>query len=193
MRKTWLVAVALLGIAQAEAAEIVYRDPPAAEISSLTLTGTPESQPDIFGTGRSYGTDLRYDLGGGFRAEFESLYSYSNHSGLSQGFGGVNSSSMMLRGLYEFDGGSWRVKPFIGAGVGMVNVNAGLLGNESSDWVQAYQVRGGVNYAISQKLMGSIGYNWVKGQKPTLLVKGIPAKIEFPSGGVFLGLNYKLR
>lgn len=193
MRKRLLLASVVLSIAQANAAEIVYRDPPAPEATTLSLTATSDSQPDIFGTGRSYGSDLRYDLGGGFSTEFESLYSYTNRSGLSDGLGGVNSNTMMLRGLYELDGGSWRMKPFVGAGVGMVNVNAGLLGAESNDWVAAYQVRGGVNYAISQKLMGSVGYNWVKGQKPTLMVRGIPAKIEFPSGGVFLGLNYKLR
>jgi hypothetical protein len=54
-------------------------------------------------------------------------------------------------------------------------------------------VKGGVNYALSAKLMGSLGYSWTEGSKPHLTLRGIPAKVEFPAGGFFLGLNYKLR
>ena len=194
MWKLLLLAGAVISVTQVQAAETVYVPQVEPEEIRLTLTPTLPTETDIFSAGRSFGTKSDYYLGDGFRMEFENLNSYTDRSGLSDGMGGVNNTSMMLRGLYEFDSGrSWRLKPFIGAGFGMVDVNVGIAGLHANDWVSAYQVKGGMNLAFSQKLIGSVGYNWVKGQKPQLLLRGIPAKVEFPDGGFFLGLNYKLR
>ncbi len=192
MRKLLLTLGVVISVAQAQAAQIVDAPSVEPESSGFSFIPTSNLQPDIFSTGRAFGGVSRYQFRNGLTTEFENLNSYTNRAGLSDGAGGVHSSSMMFRGLYEYDQEAWRMKPFIGTGVGMVDVNANLLGVHDSDWVAAYQVKGGVKMAFSQKVMGTFGYNWVKGQKPTLTLRGIPAKVEFPDGGFFLGLNYKL-
>ena len=73
----------------------------------------------------------------------------------------------------------------------MIGLNQRILGISGSDWVSAYQLRGGVTLGFNQKLLGSLGYQWSMGSKPHLSLAGIPTKVEIDRHGFVLGINYK--
>ena len=72
----------------------------------------------------------------------------------------------MVSGLYELDGGAWRLKPFVGAGFGVMDVSTILLGREQISLATDVQFKGGVNFNITQKLLGSFEWRWSHGSKP---------------------------
>jgi hypothetical protein len=101
-----------------------------------------------------------------------------------------------LSNLYQFRDGSWRLKPYDGAGYRAAdasNPNISLAGN---DWVDAYQARGG-DAGITQKLRRQAAYRWTEDRVTRLSniqVAGMPNWIDVPDGGgVFLGFDYGLK
>jgi len=144
------------------------------------------------GIGRS-GTETRYDFGNGFKTEIERREFSAAVPGLSETpAGGVRSTTLMLNGLYEFRNGGWRLKPYVGVGFGTTDVSARLLGVAQSSFTPTYQLKGGVNYNISAKLLGKLEYNWSQGNGPSLGLSGIPANFKLKRGGFIVGVNYKL-
>jgi opacity protein-like surface antigen len=98
--------------------------------------------------------------------------------------GDVSATSLMLNGLYEFSNGTWHLKPFVGGGFGFVDANARALGVTTNDWQKAYQVHGGVEVGLAQKLMGSVQYSFTQG-----ILK--PTKFNLSSHGVSIGFKYQ--
>jgi len=155
----------------------------------LVRPATDELRPDDLSSG-AYG----YAFGNGFGAEVERLAFGSAIPGISETpVGGIRSTRMMLNGMYEFSNGSWRLKPYIGIGIGMTDFSTRLLGNTENSFIPTYQVKGGVNYNISQKLLGKLEYRWSQGSAPSLGIQGLPAKFQLKRGGFLLGLNYRLQ
>jgi len=150
-------------------------------------------QIERFGPGRSFGTAYGYDFGNGFKTDVESVTKLESPERLANlpVSGGITTTSVMLNGMYEISDGAWRMKPFIGARIGMIGLNQRILGISGSDWVSAYQLRGGVTLGFNQKLLGSLGYQWSMGSKPHLSLAGIPTKVEIDRHGFVLGINYK--
>ena len=135
-----------------------------------------------------------YAFGNGFKTEIERL----NYSAIIPGFsatpaGGVRSTTLMLNGLYEFSSGGWRLKPYIGVGFGTTDFSARLLGVGDSSFIPTFQLKGGVNYSINQKLLGKFEYRYSQGSKPSIGIEGLPAKFQLKSGGFLVGLNYRLQ
>jgi opacity protein-like surface antigen len=131
---------------------------------------------------------------GGFRAEVEAVASSLNIPGLGMTpVGNLEATRLMLNGLYEVSGGGWRMKPYLGAGFGVIDINARLLGHEETTLFTDFQVKGGVNYNITQQLFGRLEYRWSQGEKPSLGIAGVPAKFQLKSGGFRIGLNYRLQ
>jgi opacity protein-like surface antigen len=161
---------------------------------TLTQSGVPQpAQTETFGAGRSYGAAYGYNFGNGFRTELESFNSYAaaeRHGNLPAG-GSLSATTVMLNGFYEFSDGTWRMKPYVGAGFGMIDVNQHVLGASGNNWSTAYQVRGGVSLGLTQKLLGSLEYRWTMGSKPHFSLGGIPTKLEVDRHGFVLGVNYK--
>jgi opacity protein-like surface antigen len=161
--------------------------------SSTLATAQSTASAQQFGTGDSHGTAYGLDLGKGFRTEIEGLSS----SGTSARLGGVAAAGSLttarvtLKGMYEFRDGEWRLKPYVGAGFGVVDVNEHVLGAARNDWNGAYQLRGGVTLGFTQKLLGSLEYRWAMGSKPHFSLAGIPTKLEVDRHGFVLGINYK--
>jgi opacity protein-like surface antigen len=151
------------------------------------------SQTESLGIGKSYGAAYGYDFGNGFRTEIESLTSNAASDRLSglPVSGNLSTTRVMLNGLYEFSDGAWRTKPYLGAGVGVVELNARMLGISNNDWIAAYQLRGGVALGFTQKLVGSFEYRWTNGSKPHFSLAGIPTKLEVDRHGFVVGVNYK--
>jgi opacity protein-like surface antigen len=160
---------------------------------NLNLSGQPQSEPTQgFAPGRSYGAAYGLNFGSGFRTEVESFA--SNAASLRHGDttgGSLSTTTVMLNGLYEFNRDGWHMKPYVGAGFGMIDVNQSILGASGNDWTTAYQVRGGVTMGLTQKLLGSLEYRWTMGSKPHFSLAGIPTKLEVDRHGFVLGFNYK--
>jgi len=126
----------------------------------------------------------------GFRTEFEALDATLD---IPSAVGNLNATRLLLSGLYEFSSGGWRLKPYVGAGVGVMDVSARLLGHEQSSIGTDIQFKGGVNFNITQKLLGSFEWRWSHGSKPTFALGGIPTKFQLKRGGFLIGVNYKLQ
>ena len=134
-----------------------------------------------------------YDFGNGFKTEIERLeYSATVPGPSLTPAGGVRSTTLMLNGLYEFRNGGWRLKPYVAVGFGTTDFSARLLRDTQNSFTPTYQVKGGVNYNISAKLLGKMEYNWSQGNGPSLGLSGIPAKFKLKRGGFVVGVNYKL-
>jgi opacity protein-like surface antigen len=125
----------------------------------------------------------------GFRTEVEAFEEAVEIGGTPLG---LKTGRVMLSGLYEFSSGGWRMKPYIGAGVGVMDVNARLLTHEESTLLGDLQFKGGVNFNFTQKLLGKLEWRWSHGSKPTFAFAGIPTKFQLKRGGFLLGFNYKL-
>lgn len=198
MRRWWLFGAALsflVGTASAQTSNGSYVN---ADDRVLLPPAVTLAQPDITQVAslesRSFGTAYGYDLGNGFKTEIQGVTARAANehlANLPSGGSGIAATSIMLKGMYEFSGGAWRMSPYLGAGLGMVDANARILGATSNDWVSAYQLQGGVNLGFTQKLAGSLEYHWTMGSKPHFELAGIPAKLEVNRHGVVLGMNYK--
>ena len=197
-RRGWFltgVALALLtGTAFAETPG-TYRDSEGSVLLPPVLTF---SQAGIVKTTRSNGANsgagaFGFDLGSGFKTEIEGSTARApeNPFGNLPTSGGLSGSSVMFNGLYEFSDGAWRMKPYVGAGLGVVDANARILGETRNDWVTAYQLHGGVTLGFTQKVAGSLEYRWTMGSKPNFSLAGIPTKLEIDRHGFVLGVNYK--
>ena len=131
---------------------------------------------------------------GGFRTEFEAITEATVIPG--QGItpvGNVSATRVMVSGLYELDGGAWRLKPFVGAGFGVMDISTILLGHEEQSFATDVQFKSGLNFNITQKLLGSFEWRWSQGSKPTFALGGVPTKFQLKRGGFMLGMNWKLQ
>ena len=133
-------------------------------------------------------------LNGGFRTEVEALDEAVAipGSGMTP-VGSLRAQRVMVSGLYELDGGAWRLKPFVGAGIGVMDVSTRLLGHEQTEFATDVQFKGGLNFNITQKLLGSFEWRWSHGSKPTFALAGVPTKFQLKRGGFLIGMNYKLQ
>jgi opacity protein-like surface antigen len=151
------------------------------------------TQTESFGFGNSRATTYGYDLGHGFKTELEGVTSNAASDrlgGLAAG-GNVTSTHVTLNGMYEFSDGAWRMRPYVGAGIGAVDVNQHVLGAAANRLVSAYQLRGGVQLGFTQRLVGSLEYRWTNGSKPSFALAGVPTKVEVNRHGFTIGFNYK--
>jgi len=131
---------------------------------------------------------------GGFRTEIEAIDEAVAIPG--QGMtpvGSLRAQRVVLSGLYELNGGAWRLKPFVGAGIGLIDISTILLGHEQIEFATDLQFKSGVNFNITQKLLGSFEWRWSQGSKPTFAFAGVPTKFQLKRGGFMLGVNYKLQ
>jgi opacity protein-like surface antigen len=129
---------------------------------------------------------------GGFRAEIEAIEESLDISGVGVTPLGLRASRLMLSGLYEFSSGGWRMKPYVGAGFGVLDVNSRLLTGEESALMTDIQFKGGLNFNFTQKLLGRLEWRWSQGSKPTFAFAGVPTKFQLKRGGFVVGFNYKL-
>lgn len=107
---------------------------------------------------------LGYRFGNGVRTEIEGGYRHNDGNALI-GNGKVNTEvrawDAMTNVLYDFDLGS-PIRPYVGVGVGAVNVDAKVGGVGSDDnWAFGYQGIAGVEYALSDSLALFTDYRYL--------------------------------
>jgi opacity protein-like surface antigen len=198
MRRWWLIGAALSFLAGTASAETsgsyVNADDAVLLPPAVTLAQPDITQIASLESRNVSGTAYGYDLGNGFKTEIQGVTARATNEHLANlpaGGSGIAATSVMLKGMYEFSDGAWRMSPYVGAGFGVVDSNARVLGATSNDWVSAYQLQGGINLGFTQKLMGSLEYRWTMGSKPHFSLAGIPAKLEVNRHGFVVGMNYK--
>ena len=134
------------------------------------------------------------EANGGFRTEVEVVEANLDIPGAGlTPVGNLKATRLMLSALYEFGRGAWRLKPYVGAGVGVIDMSARLLGHEETSITSDFQFKSGVKMAITQKILGSFEWRWSHGSEPTFASGGVPTKFQLKRGGFMLGLNYRLQ
>ena len=161
--------------------------------STLNAAQSANLPTESLGFGNSSATAFGYDFGNGFSTEIESLSSNaaSDRLGGLAASGNLTAARVTLKGMYDFSDGAWHLKPYVGAGFGVMDVNEHILGMNGNGWATAYQLRGGVTLGFTQKLVGSLEYRWTNGSKPVFALAGIPTKVEVDRHGFTVGFNYK--
>lgn len=147
---------------------------------------------DGFGVGVAIGRWL--DARQHWRAEVELSYRENDidRLGAGRGRGEVNSLAYMVNGYYDFRPGE-QVQPYVGAGVGIADIDAENIGVggsrlDDNDSVFAYQFIGGVGYQLTNTvdLFGELRY----------LASDDPEfdggrELEYESANVLAGLRYR--
>jgi opacity protein-like surface antigen len=143
--------------------------------------------------GKASGSVYGFDFGNGFKTQIEGLGFSAN----GERVGGLAASQtftttrLLLKGLYEFSEGSWRVMPYVSGGFGVTDLSAHVLGVASNDWSTAYHVSGGVAVGFTEKVMGDLEYRWTNGSQASFAVMGAPTKVGPDDHSVTLGVNFK--
>jgi len=123
---------------------------------------------------------LGYQLGNGFRVEFEPGYRRNSADSTSTTFGGrdadgrISAISLMGNAIYELPL-TFGLRPYIGVGLGAARLSAdftvpnqgGLpLRVDDEDWVFAYQGIAGVGYALTDNVTVALDYRYFKTRDP---------------------------
>lgn len=123
------------------------------------------------------------------RAETELLYSEADRKDVSTGkiktFGGL------VNGYYDFDTGT-KVRPYVGAGIGVAQLKLDSGAVHGDDTGFAYQLKTGVSYPINDRLSAQLGYRYL-GVNDVRIGQG-PGRIDgdYHDHAVTAGLTYKL-
>ena len=155
--------------------------------------------------GLAVGGAIGYDTGT-IRLEGEVAFQENDFGKMTGSAGGVSASlglsgnmaflGVLLNGYYDFrNDGSFT--PYVTAGLGFANISVNDLGipsqgvpssGDEDDSVFAYQVGGGLGFAISDSATLNIGYRLLGTADPEF--EGV--KAEFLSHNVLVGIRIKL-
>jgi opacity protein-like surface antigen len=124
-----------------------------------------------------------------FRVEGELLYSDDK---AKIGGGRVKVLSGLANGFYDFDTGT-KLKPFVGAGlgIGQVKLEGGLV--HDSDTGFAYQLQTGVAYPINDRLSAQVGYRYLGVNDVKIGSRTDAVRGDYHDQAVTVGLTYKLQ
>ena len=157
------------------------------------LVGGVTQSPDLGFDGVDYEMEVGYNVGGGFGWNFgpnitagaDFFFTSSDYKGFSTS---LESFSAMVDGRYSFDMGD--CKPYLGAGIGAVQVHYSNAGNASgSEWAFGYQLEAGTLIATGEKWDVIVGYRFQSAEDVTI---GANPGIEYQSHNVSVGLNFAL-
>ncbi|MBY0563671.1 MAG: OmpA family protein [Hyphomonadaceae bacterium] len=126
---------------------------------------------------------LGYGWGNGFRAEAELAYRSNDVEDVDEE---VTATSALLNLLYDFNR-EGKVRPYVGAGVGYAQVEAG--DEDESNW--AWQGLAGLGFPINSQLTFDLGYRYFT--VPELEVDGgfRTVDAEYTHQAVTVGLRYQ--
>ena len=142
------------------------------------LEGAGVFQVSEFDIGFAVGGVVGYKWKSGLRAEAEVTYRKNELDKLDLGFttipasdGDRDSLVFMANGFYDIDIGS-KFMPYLGGGVGFAHISindASIFGvtlADDSDTVFAFQLGGGVNFALSPRVSFSLDYRYLHALDP---------------------------
>jgi opacity protein-like surface antigen len=149
-----------------------------------------------FDTGYALGVAVGHNFGM-FRLEGEfgyqqndieeaSAYGYS-----ASAYGDINCFSLLINGYFDFVNTS-PLTPYIGLGIGMARIEvksfeiAGYRIGSDDDTVFAYQLGGGVGYAMNENVTLDLQYRYFATEDPEFGV----VDAEYATHNVYFGLRY---
>lgn len=132
--------------------------------------------------GYRWTNNLRTELEGGFRRTDADLDGGGGH-------GHLDATNVMGNVLYDIDTGS-RLTPYVGVGVGAVNVNVDASNFDDSDWAFGYQGIAGVSYALTDRMDAFVDYRYMATAGLGLDSNGAQSDDEYRSHTVLVGLRY---
>lgn len=122
-----------------------------------------------------------------FRAEGQILYADDEQK---VGEGRIKVLAGLANAYYDFDTGT-KLKPFIGAGVGIGQVKLDDSAIDGDDTGFAYQLQAGVAYPINDKLSAQVGYRYL-GVNDVEIGSGAQAiRGDYHDQAITMGLTYK--
>lgn len=122
-----------------------------------------------------------------FRAEGQLIYSNDEQK---VGDGRIKVLAGLANAYYDFDTGT-KLRPFVGAGVGIgqVKLEGGAVDDDDTGF--AYQLQTGVTYPINDRLSAQIGYRYL-GVNNVEVGSGAQAvRGDYHDQAVTVGLTYK--
>lgn len=152
--------------------------------AGIGLVYNDEAIKQIFGSsdavGGAWNASLGYDFDG-YRVEAEYGYKYVSYV-LASG----NIASYMVNGYYDFKRES-KFKPFVGAGMGVVNGEIEEDGYSARDSSLAGQVTIGGGYNLNKRTVASLYYRFERAFSD---FSDQGAKVPYGSNNFMFGLRY---
>ena len=129
-----------------------------------------------------------YDLGNGLRFEGEMTYTKAD---VEKASGDASTLGGFANVVYDFNTPG-RVKPFVGAGVGVARVKLDSGPVDDSDTGFAYQAKAGVSYKVNARLTAEAAYRYQRVDDLKFGSGGYGANGDFDTQAFTVGLRYKL-
>jgi OOP family OmpA-OmpF porin len=184
------MALALGGMAKADIVDWVALYGGVTLDPDLNFDGSSYSMRTGYNVGGTLGWNFTHDISGGI----DVMYTDSKYDCCSPN--GLQSLSVMATGYWNFDIGS-KVHPFIGAGLGLVQVtyHTPAPGFSGSDTVFGYQGTVGVTYPLDTNLNLLLAYKYQGADTAKINAPSDadndPA--EYKSNNISIGLVFNIR
>jgi len=128
-------------------------------------------------------------LGPNVRGEAEVLYSQVDRKDASTGK--IKTVGGFVNGYYDIDTGT-KVRPYVGAGIGVAQVKLDQGPSHGDDTGFAYQLKTGVSFAVNDRLTAQLGYRYM-GVNNVQIGQGAGRfDGDYHDQAVTAGLTYKL-
>jgi OOP family OmpA-OmpF porin len=158
------------------------------------LGGSTSGTADIetsYDNDAAYGVSIGYKFASPIRIEFEYRQGENDIDKITSG--GVSASSdsslevtsMMGNLWYDFAAGE-RLRPYIGFGLGVANLDMG----DADDDVSIGQLGAGITYFLTPRLALDAGYRYSVAEDATFSSSTIEQEIEYSAQSLMLGLRY---
>lgn len=141
---------------------------------------------DNYDDSGSYAGALGYQFSPNVRTELE--FSYRNND-LDIGGGDVSTSALMLNAFYDFKNDT-RFTPYVGGGIGMARSSVDSVVGDDSDHAFAYQLGGGVSYAMTPNFALTADYRWFDTSSFDYTIAGVSTSEDYSSHEVRAGVRY---
>lgn len=148
------------------------------------INATPKVRGE---TGWTVDAAVGRQIDNNFRAEGQLIYSNDEQK---VGDGRIKLLAGLANAYYDFDTGT-KLRPFVGAGVGIgqVKLDGGAVDDDDTGF--AYQLQTGVTYPINDRLSAQIGYRYL-GVNNVEVGSGAQAvRGDYHDQAVTVGLTYK--
>lgn len=130
-----------------------------------------------------------YDLGNGLRAEGETVFTKNDLD--SPSGGDATTIGGFANIVYDFQTPG-RIKPFVGAGLGLAHVKPDGAGVDDEDTGLAYQAKAGVSYQINDRLTAEMAYRYMRVNDVKFGAGATGLESDLDSQTVTVGVRYKL-
>jgi len=191
MKASLMPAAALAAFALAGAAQAQTGIDPQWYVrgdAGATYQDEVNSTPKVEGkSGWTVDAAIGQQIDSHFRAEGQLIYSDDK---AKVGAGRTKLFAGLANGYYDFDTGS-KLKPFIGAGVGIGQVKLDGGPVRDDDTGLAYQLLTGVAYPITDKLSAQIGYRYLGVNDVRIGSAAQEIRGDYHDQAITFGITYK--